>query len=104
QHPYHRINCPDWVNILPITASGDAVLICQSRAGNFRNTLEIPGGVVDPHEKDLTQTALRELEEETGYTTSRVLPLAAINPNPAIQTNKLHMFLALDCTPASARN
>jgi 8-oxo-dGTP pyrophosphatase MutT (NUDIX family) len=48
-------------------------------------------------------TAARELEEETGFTSQRFLPLGAINPNPAIMTNKCHFFLALGCTLASQR-
>lgn len=101
--PYYRLRAPDWVNVLPITNDGYAVLIRQARVGPFANVLETPGGVVDPDETDYTQTALRELEEETGYTTSRILPLASINPNPAIQTNMCHYFVALDCIVNSSR-
>jgi ADP-ribose pyrophosphatase len=102
-HPYHRLSCKDWVNVVPVTASGQVVLIKQYRVGNDRQTLETPGGVMDPGERDPTAAALRELEEETGLTSQRILPLASINPNPAIMTNRLHMFIALGCTPASNR-
>jgi ADP-ribose pyrophosphatase len=103
KHPYHRIACPDWVNILPITDDGYAILIRQSRAGNMRDVLEVPGGCIDKNEKDPTMAAVRELEEETGYSSQRILPLASINPNPAINTNKLHMFIALNCRLQSDR-
>ncbi len=103
RHPYHRIICPDWVNILPITRNGQAVLIRQTRAGTLRDTLETPGGVIEAAEKDFMMAALREMEEETGYTSQRVLPLATINPNPALFNNRLHMFLALDCELNSER-
>ena len=102
-HPYHRLVCPDWVNVLPITVNGEAVLIKQTRAGPLRDILEVPGGAMDGHEKDATMAAQRELEEETGYTSTRFLPLASINPNPALNTNRLHMFLALGCVPNSTR-
>jgi len=97
KHPYHRLNCPDWVNILPITTSGQAILIRQSRAGCLKEVLEIPGGAIDANEKDATMAAARELEEETGYVSQRFLPLANINPNPALNNNRLFMFLALGC-------
>jgi 8-oxo-dGTP pyrophosphatase MutT (NUDIX family) len=97
-HRYFRIDCADWVNVLPITTDGRAVLIRQMRAGSGGEVLEVPGGLIDPAEKnDPTMAAVRELEEETGFTTQRILPLLSINPNPAIQTNRVHMFVALDC-------
>lgn len=96
-HPYHRILAPNWVNILPITSKGEAILIRQPRAGTLRDVLETPGGVIEPNEPDPTLAAARELEEETGYSTQRILPLASLNPNPAIQTNICHFFLGLSC-------
>ncbi len=96
-HPYYRIKAADWVNILPITSDGQAVLIRQPRPGTNSIVLETPGGVIDPHEKDATMAAARELEEETGYCSQRILSLGAMNPNPAIMTNRLHMFVALGC-------
>lgn len=97
-HRYFRISCGDWVNVLPITSDGRAILIKQMRAGSGKEVLEVPGGMVDTGEKnDPTLAAIRELEEETGFTTQRILPLLSVNPNPAIQTNRVHMFVALDC-------
>jgi 8-oxo-dGTP pyrophosphatase MutT (NUDIX family) len=100
---FHRLSAPDWVCILPITFDRKAILIRQARIGSNTPVLEAPGGSVDPKEKDFTMTAARELEEETGFTSKRILSLGSINPNPAILTNKVHMFLALDCQPASPR-
>lgn len=97
EYTYYRLNCPDWVNILPVTKEGSVLLIKQSRVGSFSDILEIPGGVLDPSEKDPSIAAARELEEETGYTSNTFIHLASINPNPAINNNKLHMFLARDC-------
>jgi 8-oxo-dGTP pyrophosphatase MutT (NUDIX family) len=97
-HRYFRIACGDWVNVLPITTDGRAVLIKQMRPGSGREVMEVPGGLVDAGEKnDPTMAAVRELEEETGFTTQRILPLLSVNPNPAMQTNRVHMFVALDC-------
>jgi ADP-ribose pyrophosphatase len=101
--PYHRLQCPDWVNVLPVLDTGEIVLIRQPRIGSFTQILETPGGVMDLHEKDPTMSAVRELEEETGLVSQRILSLGSINPNPAIMTNICHFFLALGCTPAQAR-
>ncbi len=102
-HLFYRLRCPEWVNVLPITQDGKALLVKQSRIGLFDYVLETPGGVVESHEKDLTLTAVRELEEETGYTTSRVIPLASIPANPATHNNLVHFFLAFNCSPAVNR-
>ena len=103
EHPYYRMHCPDWVNVLPILADGRAVLIEQPRIGSMSVVLETPGGVVDPGEKDMTMTAARELEEETGLVSQRILNLGSMNPNPAIMTNTCHFFLALGCVPCQVR-
>ena len=94
---YHRIKSADFVNILPITSDGRAVLIKQQRAGICDYTLEVPGGMVDPGE-DPQIAATRELEEETGYICPALTKLISISPNPALMTNELHMYLAMDAS------
>lgn len=99
--PYVRtvIDAPDWVNIIPVTEQGEVVLVRQFRFGTWSNTLEIPGGMLDPGEDALT-AATRELEEETGFKPSRVIELGRSHPNPAIFVNQLHSFLAEGCVRA----
>ncbi|MDQ7006438.1 MAG: NUDIX hydrolase [Acidobacteriota bacterium] len=84
---------PAWVNVIPLTADGEVVLIRQFRHGLRHSTVEIPGGLVDPGESP-GQAALRELAEETGYRAEVVEPLGAVAPNPAIQSNLCHCFVA----------
>jgi 8-oxo-dGTP pyrophosphatase MutT (NUDIX family) len=86
----------DWVNIIPMTGDGRIVMIHQFRHGTDSETLEIPGGLIDDHEPDPKTAALRELEEETGYTSTDVIHLGTVEPNPAIQTNRCHTYLARD--------
>jgi len=96
EHPRVIISAPDWVNVLALTPDRQAVMVRQFRAGIGADTLEVPGGMVDPHETPALAAA-RELEEETGFVAGRWVFLGASHPNPAIQTNRLHSFLALDC-------
>ncbi|MEY4065852.1 MAG: hypothetical protein RIR26_2060 [Pseudomonadota bacterium] len=93
------LHCSHWVNVVPVTADGHVVLIEQHRFGTDTITLETPGGAVDAGENDLTMAALRELEEETGLTSQRVLSLPGYAPNPAIQGNRITYFIAFDCQP-----
>ncbi|MBL8920828.1 MAG: NUDIX hydrolase [Myxococcaceae bacterium] len=91
------LNCPDWVNVVAVTTDQRVILVRQFRFGTWSNTLEIPGGIVDPHETDPAMTARRELEEETGFVPGTLELLGVSRPNPAIQTNRLHSYLARDC-------
>lgn len=93
---YYRIDTRSWVNIFALTEDGRAILVHQPRVGMMQMTLECPGGGIDEDE-DPAVAAARELEEETGYRAGSIEKVGVISPNPAILTNRLHMFLARDC-------
>jgi 8-oxo-dGTP pyrophosphatase MutT (NUDIX family) len=97
-HPFFQIEADEWVNVVPITADDELVLVRQYRHGSREITLEIPGGIVDPGETP-AEAAARELLEETGYRAERVEAIGVVNPNPAIFGNRCHTFLA----PGAAR-
>jgi ADP-ribose pyrophosphatase len=87
---------PDWANIVAVTKDLEVVLIEQFRHGTASMVLEIPGGMADERE-DPKVAAARELIEETGYAPGRMIAIGRSFPNPAIQNNIIHHFLALDC-------
>jgi len=82
------------VNIIPITSAHDVVMVRQFRHGIRDLTLEIPGGMVDPDDPSPLVAARREMIEESGYDSERVEALGSIHPNPAIQNNFCHSFVA----------
>ena len=99
-HDFFVLETPDWVNIIPVTPDHRVVLVRQYRHGTGRLTLEIPGGLVDDGDTP-ESAAVRELGEETGYTSPRVSLLGTVHPNPAIQDTVCHTYLALDAVRAS---
>ena len=88
------VEAPDWINVVPLTDDRRVVLVRQYRFGVEGFTLEIPGGMCDVLEPP-ARAAARELREETGYEAREIVPLGWVHPNPAIQTNRCHSFLAI---------
>jgi len=92
-HDFYVIEAPDWINVIPLTGDGRVVLIEQYRHGTGEVSLEVPGGMVDEGESP-RDAAERELLEETGYEASGVSFIGKTRPNPAIQNNWIHTFVA----------
>ncbi len=44
EHTFFVFEAPDWINIIPITAEGNVVMVHQYRHGNEEIILEFPGG------------------------------------------------------------
>ena len=96
QSTFFVIESPDWVNIIAITPEKEVILVEQYRYGTEEILLEIPGGVIDGGEAP-EKAAKRELLEETGYSSEKWVFLGKSLPNPAMQNNTVHHYLALDC-------
>jgi ADP-ribose pyrophosphatase len=92
------IRTVDWINVIPVTAEGNFVFIRQFRHGIREVTLEIPGGAIDASDPSPRAAAERELREETGFVAGRWEDLGFVTPNPALQNNRCHTFLAIGST------
>lgn len=51
EHDFYVLEAPDWINVVPLTADNEVVMIEQYRHGTEEVTLEIPGGMVDAGEE-----------------------------------------------------
>lgn len=88
---FFTLSSGSWVNVIPVTAAGEVVVIRQYRHGTHQVHLEIPGGLVD--EADPGDAAVRELAEETGYEGDPPIPLGSVSPNPALFNNRCYTYL-----------
>jgi 8-oxo-dGTP pyrophosphatase MutT (NUDIX family) len=89
--------------VVALTPDHRLVLVKQFRFGIDEVSLEIPGGIAELGE-DPIQTALRELEEETGYVGTDARVLGVVHPNPAIQNNRCHLVFVGNAVRSSALN
>jgi ADP-ribose pyrophosphatase len=93
---------PGSVVILPLLPDGNVVLIRNHRFSVNRTLWELPAGTRDPNEPAL-QCAARELEEETGYRATSLVPLLDFYPTPGISNERMHAFVATGLTPVAQR-
>ncbi len=91
------LEAPEWVNVVAVTPQGKFIVVRQYRFGVGRPTTEIPAGIVEPGEAS-QQAAMRELQEETGYTATDWEYLGYTEPNPAFLNNLCHQWLARNVT------
>lgn len=84
----------NWCNVIALTVNNEVVLVRQYRHGIEQYTYELPGGVVEKEESNPELAALRELREETGYTTDRAKLLGTSAANPALQNMLCFSYLA----------
>ena len=87
------IKHPGAVAIIPITSDGKLVLVEQYRKALERSLIEIPAGKIDPGEAPEV-TAVRELEEETGYGAKEFTYIQSFATSPGFADEVIHLYLA----------
>ncbi len=97
EHDFYVLDSVNWVNVIAVTPDQKLVMVQQYRFGSETVELEIPGGMMDPHESDPVATAVRELREETGYEGENARILGRIHSNPAILSNTTFTVLIENC-------
>src|SRR4249920_3063408 len=82
-HDFFVAHLADGVHTIALTPEHQVVLVRQFRAGTGRDSLETPGGLLEPGE-DPCVAGARELLEETGFVGDPPERLGILWPNPAL--------------------
>ncbi|MCE4623862.1 MAG: NUDIX hydrolase [Caldisphaeraceae archaeon] len=87
---------PHTVCVLPVfTRSKEIVLLRQYRPAIDKYIIEAPAGTAEPNEKP-EETAKRELEEETGLISTKLVNIANGYVSPGYTTEYMHYYLSID--------
>lgn len=95
--PYYVLEYGDWVSVLALDVDDDAIVVEEYRHGAGEIALGTIGGGVEGGESP-ADAAVRELLEETGYSSGEIVDLGATWANSSTHTNRVHHFLVRGCT------
>ncbi|MBS4173351.1 NUDIX hydrolase [Bacillus sp. FJAT-49736] len=87
------IKHPGAVAILAMTPENKIILVEQFRKPMDRALVEIPAGKLEPGEKPEI-TAVRELEEETGYACDELQLINSFYTSPGFADELIHLYFA----------
>ncbi|MBT2582002.1 NUDIX hydrolase [Planococcus sp. ISL-109] len=87
------IEHPGAVAIIAVTDEQKIIMVEQYRKALERPLVEIPAGKLEQGEAPET-TALRELEEETGYSAEKLEKVISFSTSPGFADEVVHVFLA----------
>lgn len=80
--------------VVPVTDTGNILMVRQYRNSLNRETLEIPAGGLDGWDEPTIKAAARELEEETGYRSDNLVKLISIATAVAFCNEIVDIYLA----------
>ncbi|MDR9826380.1 ADP compounds hydrolase NudE [Vibrio sp. FNV 38] len=86
------------VMMVPITDSGDILLVREYAAGTERYELGFPKGLIDLGETP-EQAANRELREEIGFGANSLIPLKEVVLAPSYFSSLMTLFVVKDLYP-----
>lgn len=100
-HTFQVIRHPGGAGVLPVYGDGTVSLIRQLRPAVAATLLEIPAGRLSPGEPPM-ECARRELLEETGLRTERMIPLGQIHSSPGVFDEIIHLYVAMELSEGEA--
>jgi ADP-ribose pyrophosphatase len=91
--PRQIVKHPGAVLVLPLLAGDRVCLIRNERIAIGKSLIELPAGTIEPPAPP-SETAVRELKEETGYTAERWRELSGFYTSPGITSERMYVFVA----------
>jgi 8-oxo-dGTP pyrophosphatase MutT (NUDIX family) len=98
---YYVWESGDVALVVPVTESGQFIMVEQYKHAIGEITLEFPAGLIEVSESP-ESAAKRELMEETGYLTETCSRLVMACDNPTKSSGNLHIFLGTGARFVSA--
>lgn len=90
--------------IVPVTLENEVLLVVEPRVFTKRTVgISLPAGYIEDREDGKT-AALRELQEETGYTTDKIIHLGGFYQDMGCSSAYNECFLAKDCVKVGKQN
>ena len=105
--PWEYVERCGGVSAVVILAEHDGkfILVEQYRTPLGRRCIELPAGLVgDEDDKGMEETALKELEEETGFTASRVESLGRFHSSPGMVAEGFDLVRAHGVAPGGEKS
>ena len=90
---FGRVSAADGVAVLPVYRNSDILLAREFRYALATESLEAFSGGLDPSEA-VIECAKRELHEESGYETDKLISIGSIDPFTSLIDARVHLFLA----------
>lgn len=94
------------VCVFAVTSDDKVLLVIHPRvvlSTESKISIEIPAGYIEGDEDSIV-AAKRELEEETGYTTTHIECVDSYYPSLGISGERIDLYLALDCVKTSSQH
>lgn len=92
---YHYVHTLGSTMIIPVTKNNKLLLVNQYRYLNQKESLEFPCGSVEPGLTE-TENALKELREETGFSSARLIKSGEFSPYTGASDEMCTVFIGLD--------
>lgn len=91
---------PGAVCMVPVTESGDILMVTQYRLAVGKRLLELPAGTLEAGEPPVA-CAGRELQEEVGHQAASIVPMGGFYVAPGYTSEYIHLFICTGLSPSS---